>query len=283
MVYTKDNVNTVTLRSKNSSRTYRTGNVYLTNNCGDIKVVGQINDYYTDSKGHKSYVYFLVEFIDDSTQVCTHMTHIKRKGIQNPNKPRVYGVGYLGQGEYNAFQDKHTTKRYRAWNAMLRRCYSEEYKKLYPSYKDCTVDPRWHNFQNFCEDIQELEGYEEWKNNTEPRKYTLDKDIKQPNTITKVYSKDTCVFISEVSNIKEMLSRTAPSRDTGNRFQATNSVTGEIVNFGNKRKFCRDYHFNSKTLEQITDTNKIHKDWRVITTYTNPKYDKKKFFNKVYL
>ena len=46
---------------------------------------------------------------------------------------------------------------------MLQRCYDKKYQEIQPTYKGITVNSRWHNFQVFCEDIQYLEGYQDWK------------------------------------------------------------------------------------------------------------------------
>lgn len=119
--------------------------------------------------------------------------------IKNPNYPSVYNVGYIGEGKWESGNSNKKTKEYETWKKMLQRCYDKKYQEKQPTYKDITVDARWHNFQNFCEDIQNLDGYKDWKNNNGME---LDKDIlcNILNISPKIYSKDTCMFVTKEKN-----------------------------------------------------------------------------------
>lgn len=79
-------------------------------------------------------------------------------------------------------------KIYDAWRGMLRRCYDPKFLETRPTYLGCSVDNAWHSFMNFRAWMltQEFEGKQ------------LDKDLLYPGN--KVYSKDTCVFISSALN-----------------------------------------------------------------------------------
>ena len=71
---------------------------------------------------------------------------------------------------------------------MLQRCYSAEFKKRNPTYLDCIVVNEWLRLSVF-------EGWmltQDWKNNQ------LDKDILLVGN--KIYSPETCVFISRQLN-----------------------------------------------------------------------------------
>ena len=81
---------------------------------------------------------------------------------------------------------------------MLKRCYGE----YSTCYTGCTVDKRWHSFKNFLNSIQELEGYDKWERGDNMH---LDKDIKCKGN--KVYSADTCMFVSAHDNIVDSLNR----------------------------------------------------------------------------
>ena len=87
---------------------------------------------------------------------------------------------------------------YDLWANMLKRCYGK-YKTC---YEDCSVDKRWHSFKNFLNSLSELEGYELWERGEDVH---LDKDIKGKGT--RIYSKDTCMFVAASVNIKEGLHR----------------------------------------------------------------------------
>src|SRR5690606_7744039 len=99
-----------------------------------------------------------------------------------------------------------STKEYATWLHMLNRCYSEKLHESNQSYKSVIVCNRWHCFQNFCDDIQLLIGYEEWKTGSG---YELDKDIlcEKLSISPKIYSLETCMFISKRENISESTSR----------------------------------------------------------------------------
>lgn len=75
-----------------------------------------------------------------------------------------------------------------AWARMMRRCYSPAYHERYPSYTDCVVDKRWHKFSVF----------REWMNEQPWDGMHLDKDILIPEN--KIYSPETCVFVSAATN-----------------------------------------------------------------------------------
>ena len=107
----------------------------------------------------------------------------------------VYGIGIYEKGKYKCSIDGKTTREYLLWNNMLERCYSEEKQKKCPTYIGCSVDPRWHDFQTFAENINNMIGF----NNKEDSKYwCLDKDILKPNN--KVYSKENCCFVPHSLN-----------------------------------------------------------------------------------
>lgn len=73
---------------------------------------------------------------------------------------------------------------YRRWQDMLKRCYSGEY----PTYTGCTVDPEWHLFMTF----------KMWMEKQDWKASQLDKDLLLSGN--KVYSEETCVFISAKTN-----------------------------------------------------------------------------------
>ena len=116
------------------------------------------------------------------------------------------GVGFMGQGKWKSKINGKATKEYSTWLHMMTRCYSERSHKENPTYSDVIVSERWHCFQNFCNDISKLKGYNDWKNNDG---YELDKDIicELNNIIPKIYSLETCMFIKKSENLSESTSR----------------------------------------------------------------------------
>lgn len=87
---------------------------------------------------------------------------------------------------------------HQVWKEMLRRCYNEKRQLRDPSYIGCSVDSRWHNYQNFAEwyEGHEYRGME----------YQLDKDILVVGN--KVYSPEACCLVpNEINSILTSCSR----------------------------------------------------------------------------
>ena len=114
----------------------------------------------------------------------------KNGKIKCPYEPRFRGVGYIGEGKYNA--EKQYMSHFRKWQSILERCCNFEYKEIHPAYKDCTIHDDWHNFQNFAswydKNYYEIEG----------QKMHLDKDILIKGN--KTYGPNTCVFVPQCMN-----------------------------------------------------------------------------------
>lgn len=77
---------------------------------------------------------------------------------------------------------------YSTWMNMLKRCFSDKEKEKYPTYKDVTCCKDWLVFSNF----------KQWMETQDWQGKQLDKDIIFTNS--KVYSPETCAFVSGVTN-----------------------------------------------------------------------------------
>ena len=77
---------------------------------------------------------------------------------------------------------------YLTWKSMLKRCYSEVYQNRQSTYKGCSVCEEWLTFSNFRAWMVQ----HDWKGRE------LDKDLLVEGN--KVYSPETCVFISSMLN-----------------------------------------------------------------------------------
>ena len=151
---------------------------------------------------HK-YDYSLVEYIDihkKVTIICpihgafeqSAHSHLRGQGcpkcmFEGRRKP-VFGFG-INDYEGTIFNnDKELEVFYSAWHSMIRRCYSEYYKKHYPTYKGCSVCKEWRYLSNFKRWFDEnyIEGCH------------LDKDILVQGN--KVYSPETCCFVPQYIN-----------------------------------------------------------------------------------
>lgn len=132
-------------------------------------------------------------------------------------KGLVYGIG-INDADYltNPIVEGKTKKCkvYQTWAGMLERCYSEKSIQKYPTYMGCSVDKEWHSFMSF----------RDWMLKQDYESKQLDKDLLVPGN--KVYSKDTCIFITSALN-SFMLESTAARGSlplgvsfTGNKFMA---------------------------------------------------------------
>lgn len=166
----------------------------------------------------------VVEFKDGYKTKCT-IGCLREGYVRNPFVPTVCGVGYFGKGNHFAKKDKKFTKVYRTWAAMLHRCYDDRIHKKQPGYKNCSVDERWHNFQNFGDWFEN-----NWKPYMEG--WHLDKDILVKGN--KVYSPETCCFVPREVNgllIKSLNSKGEMSlgvQKKGDKFIA--QMTGKFLN-----------------------------------------------------
>lgn len=77
---------------------------------------------------------------------------------------------------------------YRAWKAMLERCYSAKYQECYPTYIGCAVSKEWLTFSVF----------KAWMEKQDFVDKQLDKDLLFEGN--KVYNPETCVFVSPTVN-----------------------------------------------------------------------------------
>ena len=77
---------------------------------------------------------------------------------------------------------------YKTWKDMLRRCYSVKLQERYPTYKGYMVSEDWLTFSNF----------KSWMERQDWQGKQLDKDLLLKGN--KIYSADTCVFVSSMVN-----------------------------------------------------------------------------------
>jgi len=99
----------------------------------------------------------------------------------------VYGVGINDHFE-PVNKNGDILVAYDYWHAMLRRCYSTKYHIHHPTYIGCTVCKEWLIFSNF----------KRWFDENYRDGFQLDKDILVKGN--KVYSPDTCCFVSQHLN-----------------------------------------------------------------------------------
>ena len=132
----------------------------------------------------------VVKFQDNyGFEVRTCYDSFRSGSIRNPYHPSIYNVGIVGDGYKTCLNYKHT-KEYQVWTDMLKRCYSEKFKKKWYTYQDVTCCEEWLLFENFYEWLHKQENFDKWLND---EKWELDKDILIKGN--KVYSPNSCCLV----------------------------------------------------------------------------------------
>lgn len=156
------------------------GDVFTNNKGCSATVIRYVNNKNITIKFHDEYAY----------EMITNGANLTIGSFKNPYHPIIFGVGIFGVGKYRAMIGRKDTKEYTVWRHMIGRCYSENLSSKNLSYKDCTVCPEWHNFQNFAEWYVNHEFY--------GMGYQIDKDILVRGN--KVYSPETCTLVPHEIN-----------------------------------------------------------------------------------
>lgn len=163
-----------------------------------IKPSIKLDDKFTNYQGSSFHIIqyinankILIEFDDEyKHQMITRTERIKSGIIKNPFAPSVYGVGYIGVGEFSVIENGKKTQEYGIWHAMIQRCYDDKFQERNPAYKGCTVSSDWLNFQIFAKWYTS----QEYSN----KGYQIDKDILKHGN--KIYSKDNCCLVPKEIN-----------------------------------------------------------------------------------
>ncbi len=104
----------------------------------------------------------------------------------------IYGVG-INDADYQVYTSidgkRVVCPFYSKWKSMLTRCFSEKYQSTHKTYIGCTVCDDWLSFSKF----KGWMAQQDWSGNE------LDKDLIIEHN--KVYSPETCLFISGTVNL----------------------------------------------------------------------------------
>ena len=163
------------------------GKVYKSKSSGDFKILK-----YNDRANVE------IQFLKTGFETIAELGNIRNGRVKDPRSPSVFGVGVSGT-KYQFRIDGVKTKEYALWCDMLRRCYSDDFKKRQPTYDGCEVSDNFLYYEYFYEWCNKqigfgVEGFE------------LDKDLLIKGN--KVYSESTCVFLpSEINSL--LVKRTA--------------------------------------------------------------------------
>ncbi|USL89447.1 HNH endonuclease [Bacillus phage vB_BceH_LY2] len=224
------------------------GKIYTSNNFGDVEILSLHEKRVTEG-GSK--LYYTVKFIDTGNIGVFERGNILRGRIRDVRRerftPRVSGVGFVGDLD-GGTKDKNIRPIYNRWVNMLSRVYNTR-NSHYEFYggSGVTVDERWHNFSNFYRDVQSLEGFDLYKITNEGLE--LDKDMKQLDSEVKVYSKDTCIWVSREENSKFKMNKQF-------KFKAIDPEGKEYESYS-IRGFSREHNLPHRTVTRVLSQGKV--------------------------
>lgn len=152
--------------------------------------------------------------------IKTHVNLSILKGnkhtVRDDYYPYFYGAACQGNGATTYFDNygrSRTRKEYDIWMRMIKKCYdTSDYQYMTYGGAGVTVCLEWRCYEYFLNTLPMVANYNLWA--AEPTKYRLDKDMLQqgiPNS-QKVYSPQTCMFITARENTLEMAKRTKQSK-----------------------------------------------------------------------
>lgn len=178
----------------------------------------------------------VVEFQDEyKSHVHTTYHNFIVGCVKNPYYPTVYNVAIIGE-KYPSKVNNKQLKEYTVWTGMLKRCFSDKFKKKQHTYTDATCCDEWLNYENFYEWLHSQNNFEKMKNES---RWAVDKDIIVKKN--KLYSPDTCCIVPQNINCL-FLKREASRGDTplgvrknGNTYDAycQDSLTNKGEHLGN--------------------------------------------------
>lgn len=212
----------------------KVGERYLTNTGHEMEIL--------EYNSHKNCT---VRFNDGVILKNKEYRKIKKGEIRYPLHQSIYGIGYLGIGNYKPRIKGKITIAYQTWADIFKRCYNTNTQEKNPTYKECTVDEHWHNFQNFAK----------WFENNHKEGFQLDKDILVKGN--KIYSPKTCCFVPrEVNSLfkkcKKASNLPAGVSKMGNKYQSR-------MHKNNKTFYLGTY----STIEEAFQAYKIAKEYYI--------------------
>lgn len=153
--------------------TIHVGDRFKTNQGFEVVVTEYVDGYNITAKFEEPREY----------EFKTYLGSLKTGSIKNKYHPSMYGVGYMGVGEYDSKKDIQAHSHF---TAMLERCYDTVALQKRKSYIGCEVRDDWYDFQDFAKWCYGQKGFNE-------DRWQLDKDILIKGN--KIYAPENCCFV----------------------------------------------------------------------------------------
>lgn len=158
------------------------GKVFSSKSYGEFRVIEYINN-----------TKILIEFTETCYRKFSRIKEVTSGAVKDPYRPRICGVGYVGEGVYPMTYyrkgKKYHTPAYEVWSSKIKNCYGNT--KMSHVYQDVTFCQEWLCFQVFAKWFYE-----------QVRIYGkggfVDKDLLFLGN--KIYSPETCVYIPPAVN-----------------------------------------------------------------------------------
>ena len=115
------------------------GKILKSKSFGEFKILK-----YNDNKNVE------IQFLKTGFKTVAQLGHIRNGKVKDLYSPTVYGVGVLGT-KYPSKINGRNTKEYDLWQSMLKRCYSDVYKKQRPTYEGCKCSDNFLHYEYFYE------------------------------------------------------------------------------------------------------------------------------------
>lgn len=190
---------------------------------------------------------FRIRFLESGFEMDVAETRLNDGRMRDPYVITYSGVGCLGDTHYRKEMMKKDRKLYRVllnrWGLMISRCYckTDLSYRIYGAVGVRVCD-RWLSFANYLHDVQLIDGFDRDKIIT--NEISLDKDILQPDVENKVYSKDTCLWVTQDVQLKN---RKEFTRSDTIYFKVT-YPDGSCEYRENVGKFATEHNLSSGTI-----------------------------------
>ena len=169
------------------------GKVFKSKSSGDFKILK-----YNDVRNVE------IQFVNTGFETIATLGNIRNGYVKDPYSPSVCGVGILGT-KYPPTISGRNTKEYMLWVDMLRRCYSDDFKKKQPTYEGCEVSENFKSYEYFHKWCHNQIGF---SNQGNENPFHLDKDLLLKGN--KVYNEDSCIFLPQ--EVNTLLTKSTASR-----------------------------------------------------------------------
>jgi hydrogenase maturation factor len=143
---------------------------------------------------------YIVKGHDSDSIWCCGVNDIRCNKFNNFLSKNKFGNSY-GYGRYIKVGDTVSSMLNKKWNDMLSRCYDvNDIGYKYYGKVGTIVSNEWMRFDNFLLDVLKIEGFD--RDRLLNHELELDKDKLQIGIDSKIYSKDTCCWLSKTENLR---------------------------------------------------------------------------------